>query len=98
MPNKPLGYFCDVLPGDGTLFDELQERWGCTFEKLNRRQKLYLLVTVASDLCCSLDESDDLTNPEMTEVTNRIQQELSTGDKESLLEALVNQVRYQSSF
>jgi len=91
MPNKPLGYFCPVLSGDGTLFDELQQRYASTFEKLNRRQKLYLLVCIASDLCCQVecDEESDLNNPEITEVINRLQKELSTQDKESLMLALV---------
>jgi hypothetical protein len=86
---KPLGYYC----ADSSLFDELVEKYGSQLQALSREQKLFLIVSIAGDLRAQAEgEENSLTKPDFTA---RIHQELTKDQKESLLLALVHQIREQ---
>ena len=90
MP-KPIGYYTAHTPGDGTFFDELENIYGSTLEKLNRRQKLYLIMAIAAELSSQCLE-EDVTVCEISHIPAKVN-ELSASDAEGLIECLIAQVR-----
>ncbi|MBD2168628.1 hypothetical protein H6G04_30065 [Calothrix membranacea FACHB-236] len=91
--SQPIGYYTSYTPGDRGLLEDLQTRWGATFEKLTRKQKLYLIVGIASNLCCHCQ--DTTLDAEIAAISVQVHQQLATNDQEGLLEALIAQIRYQ---
>jgi hypothetical protein len=91
MPD-PIGYFTNHTPGDGTLFDELEQNYGSSFEKLTRRQKLYLIMAISADLVCQCPETD----PPISSVSHIPHQvhKLEKHDAEGFLDFLIAAVRF----
>jgi len=86
-------YLNDLEDRSDPLLDEEVEEVP-NFDKLNRREKLYLITCIASDLCSRMaDKNDNFCKPEILEILRRLRQELSTREKESLMESLVGQLR-----
>ena len=54
--SKPIGYYTNYTPGESGLLEDLQQRWGATFANMTRKQKLYLVVALASNLCCQCQD------------------------------------------
>lgn len=88
--NKPLGYYTSYVPDDSYL-DELQEQYGTCLQKLTRREKLFLLNSITSYMCCH--EPGDISG-EVVTTSYGIQKRLNNSDKEGLIEALINQIRW----
>lgn len=97
---KPVGYYCSVTPGDGSLLDELQEEFGSTFEGLTKLQKLQILNTLINNLTdahiktISSRAATEEANA-VTPVINQIKQNLSIGEHLSWADAIVNQLKCQ---
>ncbi|MHC5819282.1 MAG: hypothetical protein ACYT04_26230 [Nostoc sp.] len=97
---KPIGYYSSVMPGDGSLLDELQEEFGSTFEELNRLEKLLLLHLLTTNLLQteikmvgSYPASQAQTR--MTPVMSDVNKKLLMGEHLGLVDAIVNQLKYQ---
>jgi hypothetical protein len=43
---KPIGYFCSHTPGDGTVFDKLENRFGSQLEEMGQEEKYFLLAAI----------------------------------------------------
>ncbi|MDZ8239704.1 MAG: hypothetical protein RMZ69_21570 [Nostoc sp. ChiQUE01a] len=91
---KPIGYFTSYSPGDGSLLESLQEEYGSTFERMTKREKLFLIFSIASQLC---EQAPGKCRDEIYVVGYQVNSSLSLKDREGLLEALINQVRYGQS-
>lgn len=89
--SKPLGYYTSYTPGDGSALEELQEMYGTRLEQLTRREKLFLISSLASQLCV---EQPGEVRASVQVVSVGIVQELKPGDIEGLIEALIAQVRW----
>lgn len=89
----PLGYFTDHTPGNGGLLDELEKNYGSTFEKLTRRQKLYLITAIAADLACR-SEGDDALLSQVAHVPILVHEQLDQRNTEGFLRFLASQVRF----
>ncbi|BAZ54192.1 hypothetical protein NIES4103_68770 (plasmid) [Nostoc sp. NIES-4103] len=48
---KPLGYYTNHTPGDGTLLDDLEKEFGSCFENMSKGDKFYLINSLAISLC-----------------------------------------------
>lgn len=90
--SKPIGYYAAHTPGDGTYFDELETQYGSMLEKMNRRQKLYLIMTIAAELSSQCPD-EDVTVCEVSHIPAKVNELVSTSDAEGLIEFLINQVR-----
>ncbi len=90
----PIGYFTSYTPGDGSLLESLQEEYGSTFEQMTKREKLFLIFSIASQLC---EQAPGRSRDEIYVVGYQVNSSLSLRDRKGLLEALVNQVRYGQS-
>lgn len=88
---KPIGYYTSYTPGDASYLESLEERYGSSFEKMSRREKLFLLSSLASQLS---GDAPGETRNEIYELGVDIQQNLPLSDQEGLLEALVAQIRW----
>jgi hypothetical protein len=96
---KPLGYYCAVTPGDGSFLDELQERYGSTFENLTKLQKLYILKLLTTNLLNAevTTKGSMPANQEVDEITDTVQsinQRLTIREHLSLADAIVNQLKH----
>ena len=89
--SKPIGHFTSYTLNDGSLLESLQEEYGSTFEKMTEREKLYLISAVAIQLC---DQIPGRCRDEIYVVGHQINSSLPVADREGLLEALINQVRW----
>ncbi|OYD92757.1 hypothetical protein CDG77_13970 [Nostoc sp. 'Peltigera membranacea cyanobiont' 213] len=92
--SKPVGYFTSYTINDGSLLESLQEEYGPTFEKMTRREKLFLISALATQLC---DQSPGRCRDEIYVVGHQVNSSLPLHDREGLLEALSNQVRHGQS-
>lgn len=92
--SKPIGYFTSYTLNDGSLLESLQEEYGSTFELMTRREKLFLISALAIHLC---DGSPGSCRNEIYVVGHQVNSSLPVGDREGLIEALINQVRWGRS-
>jgi hypothetical protein len=92
--SKPIGHFTSYTINDGSLLESLQEEYGPTFEGMTRREKLFLISAIASQLC---DQAPGRCRDEIYVVGHQINSSLPVGDREGLIEALINQVRWGRS-
>ncbi|MEH1871348.1 hypothetical protein [Nostoc sp.] len=92
--SKPVGYFTSYTLNDGSLLESLQEQYGSTFELMTRHEKLFLISTLAAQLC---DESPGRCRDDIYVVGHQINSSLPLSDREGLLEALTGQVRWGRS-
>ncbi|WP_414572714.1 hypothetical protein [Nostoc sp. CCY 9925] len=89
--SKPIGYYTGYTPGDGSYLEELQEKYGSTFEKMSKREKLFLVSTLASHLCVA---EQGETRDEIYILSVDLQSKLPASEQAGLLEALVAQIRW----
>jgi len=97
---KPIGYYCSVTPGDGSFLDELQEEFGSTFEELSRIEKLVLLHSLTTNLLQTEVNTvggypASQAQMRMTPVMKDINENLLVGEYLGLIDAIVNQLKYQ---
>ncbi|MEH2307808.1 hypothetical protein [Nostoc sp.] len=92
--SKPIGHFTSYTLNDGSLLESLQEEYGSTFELMTKREKLFLISAVAAQLC---DQAPGRCRDEIYVVGHQINSSLSLADREGLVEALTNQVRWGRS-
>lgn len=91
---KPIRRFTSDTINDGSLLDSLKEEYGNTFELMTRREKLYLISAIAIQLC---DQSPGQCRESIYVVGHQINSSLPLRDREGLLEALINQIRWGDS-
>ncbi|MEH2031036.1 MAG: hypothetical protein V7K67_15465 [Nostoc sp.] len=89
--SKPLGYYTNHPPGDDSLLDEVQKKYGSCFEKMSKREKLSILVILASNLGCQL-EGD--VRGEIYAIAREMTDQLSLSDQAGVMEAIISQVRW----
>lgn len=89
--SKPIGYFTGYTLNDGSLLESLQEEYGSTFEGMTKGEKLFLISALAAQLC---DQAPGRCRDEIYVVGHQVNSSLPTHDREGLIEALINQVRY----
>ncbi|MHC5719378.1 MAG: hypothetical protein ACYTX0_46850, partial [Nostoc sp.] len=89
--SRPIGYFTSYTPGDGSLLESLQSEYGSTFEKMTQREKLFLISAIAIQSC---DQAPGKCRDEIYVVGHQINSLLPPEDREGLIEALINQVRW----
>ncbi|MEH2197408.1 hypothetical protein [Nostoc sp.] len=91
---KPVGYYTSSTINDGSLLESFKEQYGQTFEGMTRREKLYLISAIAAQLC---DQAPGRCRDEIYMVGHQINSSLPQADREGLVEALTNQVRWGRS-
>jgi hypothetical protein len=89
--SKPLGYYTSHSPGDDSLLGRVQEKYGSGFEKMTKREKLSILMILASNIGCKLE--GDIRG-EIYAVAREMTEELSLSDQAGVMEAIINQVRW----
>jgi len=89
--NKPLGFYTSYIPGDDSYLEELQEQYGTCLQKLTRREKLFLLNSITSYMCCH--EPGDISG-EVVTTSYSVVKRLTDSDKEGMIEALISQIRW----
>jgi hypothetical protein len=97
---KPLGYYANVTSGDCSFLDELQERYGSTFSRLNRLEKLYILSAIISNLTTTQTrlEGRFIASQALATVIpiiEGINKRLLIGEHLGLAEAIINQLKHQ---
>ena len=92
--SKPIGYFTGHTINDGSLLESLQEEYGPSFERMNKREKLYLISALAIQLC---DQAPGRCRDEIYVIGHQANSSLPVADREGLIEALINQVRWGRS-
>ncbi|MEH2312362.1 MAG: hypothetical protein V7K35_13405 [Nostoc sp.] len=92
--SKPVGHFTSYILGDGSLLESLQEEYGSTFERMTKREKLFLISALAAQSC---DQASGRCREEIYVVGHQINSSLPPSDREGLIEALINQVRWGRS-
>ncbi|WGV23690.1 hypothetical protein [Halotia branconii] len=75
---QPIGYWTNYTPGDGSYLETLQERYGSRFEEMTKREKLSLIVALASHLCCTAPEE---CRSEILALGSEIPEKLSVSDQ-----------------
>ncbi|MEH1801396.1 MAG: hypothetical protein V7K64_27005 [Nostoc sp.] len=89
--SKPIGYYTNYTPGDGSYLESLQEKYGSTLEQMTKREKLFLVSTLASHLCVAQEGE---TRDEIYILSVDLQAKLPASDQAGILEALVAQIRW----
>ncbi|MBN3940761.1 hypothetical protein [Nostoc sp. NMS9] len=92
--SKSIGYFTSYTVNDGSLLESLQSEYGTTFEQMTKREKLFLISALAIQLC---DEAPGRCREEIYVVGHQANSSLPVADREGLIEALINQVRWGQS-
>lgn len=89
--SKPLGYYTGYTPGDNSLLEKVQEEYGSTFEKMTKREKLSILMILASSLGNQLEGG---VRGEIYAVAREMTDQLSLSDQAGIMEAIVSQIRW----
>lgn len=92
--SKPVGHFTNYTPNDGSLLDSFVEEYGSGFEGMSKREKFFLISAMASQLC---DQAPGRCRDEIYVVGHQANSSLPLADREGLLEALINQIRWGRS-
>ena len=88
---EPLGHYIAYFAGDN-LVAAIEDRYGSRFEKLSRKEKMILILSVATSI--DQDCYTQTCRDEVYAIANRINDKLSINEREGLLEALVTQLRW----
>lgn len=88
---KPLGYYTTYVSGDDSYLFDIQKSYGSCLQSMSRREQLFLLYSLASNLCSIA--SGEL-RAEVVETAHACNCKLSNDDAEGLCEALINQIRW----
>ncbi|MEH2287151.1 hypothetical protein [Nostoc sp.] len=92
--SKPLGYYTSHTPDDNSLLAKLEEEYGSTFEKMTNREKLSILMILASNLGNQLDGG---VRGEIYAAAREMTNQLSLSDQAGIMEAIISQVRWGQS-
>ncbi|WP_225225972.1 hypothetical protein [Komarekiella delphini-convector] len=98
--NKPIGFYTSAMPGDGSYLDELQQRYGSTFEQLSKIEKLLLLHGIVQNLLnaeINIQGSSVAAAAVSTVslIAQSINKRVTLGEHLGLASALINQLKYQ---
>ena len=91
---KPIGYYTNPAFEDKSILLNLEEQYGSYFQTLNRSEKLSLIALIAADLLKAAPLTESIEISTFISVGQRAEA-LTTENREGLLEALINGVRYQ---
>ena len=80
--SKPVGHFTSYIIGDGSLLESLQEEYGSTFERMTKREKLFLISAIAAQSC---DQAPGRCRDEIYVVGHQINSSLPPADREDCL-------------
>ncbi|WP_375494403.1 hypothetical protein [uncultured Nostoc sp.] len=89
--SRPLGYYTNYTPGDDSLLERVEEKYGSGFEKISKREKLVILTVLASHIGCEL-EGD--VRSEIFALAKEMRDQLSLSDQAGVMEAIISQVRW----
>ncbi|MEH1777169.1 hypothetical protein [Nostoc sp.] len=87
---KPIGYWTNFTPGDGSLLSEMEEVWGSHFEKLNNTERVWIIHELVDYLWQDTEES---VRDGVESLTQDAQNGISNSDKLGLIQALVEQIK-----
>jgi hypothetical protein len=88
---KPIGYYAS---SESPLIDEMVDYFGSQFENMTPVEKCWLLYRIGFHLWMHDAEGGDVRD-EIENAMNRIELELSPGERLSLMDAVVNQLKVQ---
>jgi hypothetical protein len=89
MP-KPIGYWTNFAPRDGSLLSEMEQAWGSHFEKLNEAERAWMIYQLGYQLWQDAEES---VSDGVETVIQQAQSHISNIDKLGLIQALVEQIK-----
>ncbi|MEH2456388.1 hypothetical protein [Nostoc sp.] len=89
--SKPLGYYVGCTPGYNLFLERVQEEYGAAFEKISKREKLCILMILASSLGCQLQGD---VRGEIYVIAKEMTDQLSLSDQAGIMEAIIHQVRW----
>ncbi|MEH2138898.1 hypothetical protein [Nostoc sp.] len=89
--SRPLGYYTNYSPGDDSLLERVQEKYGSGFEKMSKREKLSILMILASNLGNQLEGG---VRGEIYAAAREMTDQLSPSDQAGIMEAIISQVRW----
>ena len=89
--SKPLGYYTAYTPGDDSFLEKLQSEYGSCLEKITKREKLSILMILASHLGNQL-EGD--VRSEIYAIAREMTDQLSLSDQAGVMEAIISQIRW----
>ena len=89
--SRPLGYYTNYTPGDDSLLERVEEKYGSGFEKISKREKLSILMILASNIGCQL-EGD--VRGEIYALAREMADQLSLSDQAGVMEAIISQIRW----
>ena len=92
---KPLGYYTSYTPGQESYLEYLQQKYGSTLECFTYREKLWLIVSIASNLLCQSQYQKKPLRTEIQAIPNQVHQHLTPSDAVGLLSALIAQVLWR---
>jgi len=88
--SKPIGYWTNFTPGDGSLLSDMEQTWGSSFGSLNESQRAWLILQLANQLY--MDAEGSLGN-DFEPLSNRMRTEIDNHNKLGLIQALVEQIK-----
>ncbi|MEH2379176.1 MAG: hypothetical protein V7K27_09870 [Nostoc sp.] len=88
---KPLGYYTSYTPGDDSLLEKVQEQYGSTFERMTKREKLSILMILASNIGAQLEGG---VRGEIYAVAREMTDKLSLSDQSGIMQAIIDQARW----
>lgn len=84
-----LGYYTSHTPGDESFLKKVQEQYGSTFEKMTKREKLSILMILASNISAQLDGG---VRGEIYDVARAMCDQLPLSDQAGIMESIVSQI------
>ena len=89
--SKPIGYYTSYTPGDDSFLEKVQEKYGSTFEKMTKREKLSILMILASNIGTQLEGG---VRGEIYAVAREMTDQLSLSDQAGIMQAIIDQSRW----
>ncbi len=86
---KPLGYYTSYVPGDGSLLEELQDKYGAYLERMSKDEKAYYVLRLTSHLYAYAM----LRGGDIPAQFINLRDQVSWTDSEGLLQALITYIR-----
>jgi hypothetical protein len=74
---KPIGYFTSHTPGDGTVFDQLENRFGTQLQGMGQEEKYCLMAAILNWLAATDEKQMALGEYTLTDCANDCQAALS---------------------
>jgi hypothetical protein len=74
---KPIGYFTSHTPGDGTIFDQLENRFGAQLEQMGQEEKYCLMAAILNWLAATDEKQMALGEYTLVDSANDCQAALS---------------------